>query len=186
MKGYLLIGCYFLGGWLIAHSLYVTIDGLSDTLQKADCVLILGNKVNEDGTLSDRLRSRVEKGMEVYRLGMASKIIVSGGLGKEGYYEGTEMKKYLLQQGVPESAIIVDNAGNTTLATALNFRDIASTYHLKSVIVVSQFYHLTRTKLILAKTGRYELYTAHATYFEARDVFSLLREFPAFYQYLFF
>lgn len=42
--------------WFLAHTIYIVIDGLSDRQQKADIAVILGSKVNEDGTLSERLK----------------------------------------------------------------------------------------------------------------------------------
>jgi len=43
--------------WFVAHSIYITIDGLHDKGAKADVAIVLGNKVNEDGTLSNRLKA---------------------------------------------------------------------------------------------------------------------------------
>ena len=78
----LLIFFILIGAWFLIHALVITADGLSDRIHKADCILILGNTVNPDGTLSDRLRGRVEKGLQLYKAGFAPKIVVSGGLRK--------------------------------------------------------------------------------------------------------
>lgn len=83
--------------WFITHSLYIVYDGLKETGQQADMTGVFGNKVNEDGTLSPRLKARLDKCIELYRKKQAKNILVSGGLGKEGYWEGTEMKKYLIK-----------------------------------------------------------------------------------------
>ncbi len=45
---YILIG--FLS-WFIIHSIYITRDGLKDNLESADFAVVLGSKVNKDGTL---------------------------------------------------------------------------------------------------------------------------------------
>ena len=37
--------------WCIIHTVYVVADGLYDDGRTADVAVILGNKVNEDGTL---------------------------------------------------------------------------------------------------------------------------------------
>jgi selenocysteine lyase/cysteine desulfurase/vancomycin permeability regulator SanA len=169
--------------WFLIHSIIVTIDGLADNTTKSDCILILGNKVNMDGTLSERLKSRVEQGLLLYQQKFATKIVVSGGHGKEGYDEGTVMKEYLVQKGVPDSAIIADNTGTNTFETAKNFKKIARGHKFSSVIVVSQFYHLTRTKFILREIGINNVNTSHSRYFELRDVYSLIREFFGYYKY---
>jgi uncharacterized SAM-binding protein YcdF (DUF218 family) len=167
--------------WILVHTALITVDGLRDNIQKADCILILGNTVNEDGTLSDRLQSRVSKGFELYRQLYAPKIIVSGGLGKEGYYEAREMKKYLVKEGADPDDIIVEDSSKTTLETMTNYLTIAKENNFNSVIVVSQFFHLTRSKAMLRSKGVQPIYHAHSDYFEWRDLYATLREFVAYY-----
>jgi len=167
----------------LVQSTFIAVDGLWDDKIKTDCILILGNKVNEDGTLSPRLKARVGKGLQLFRDNSASIIIVSGGLGKEGYYEGTEMKKYLVAQGVPAGRVIADDLGNNTLQTANNYMGLSRAHHLCSVIVVSQYYHISRTKHLLRKVGAKKVYGAHADFFEWRDLYSMFRECIAFYKY---
>jgi vancomycin permeability regulator SanA len=42
--------------------------------------------------------------------------------------------------------------------------------------VVTQFFHITRSRYALQRAGIDTVYSAHASYFEARDVYSLARE----------
>jgi len=170
--------------WFLIHVIVITVDGLIDNPHHADYILILGNTVNPDGTLSSRLKARVDKGLQLFNDSLADKIIVSGGLGVEGYYEAREMKKYLIDKGVDEKNIIVDDLGINTVETARNFVKITNGNDKNSVIVVSQFFHITRTKYILRKLGVKNVYGAHPDYFEWRDFYSVFREFFAFYQYM--
>ncbi|HEY8938378.1 MAG TPA: hypothetical protein VIM65_24325, partial [Cyclobacteriaceae bacterium] len=71
-----------------------------------------------------------------------------------------------------------------TVASARNFVKITNGNDKNSVVVVSQFFHITRTKYILRKLGVENVYGAHADYFEWRDFYSVFREFFAFYQYM--
>ena len=167
--------------WFLGHITYVTVDGLSQNNKIADIALILGNKVNEDGTLSKRLEKRLECGLNLYQNGQVKKIIVSGGLGKEGYYEGDKMKDYLIKNNVPDSLVIIDNFGNNTLATVNNTLKLKESLRFKSIIVVSLYFHLTRTKMLFKKQGFNNISSASPTYFEFRDFYSLLREFVAYY-----
>jgi vancomycin permeability regulator SanA len=174
-----------LGSWFLLHIAATTIDGLTNNAQPADCLLVLGNTVNADGSLSPRLRGRLDKALVLYRAGISPIIFVSGGLGKEGHYEGTAMRQYLVSQGVPDGAVLVDNAGNTTQGTARNFAATAQLRHFSSVVVVSQFFHISRTKLLLKQQQFPHIYGAHANYYELRDIYALIREFAAYYTYLF-
>lgn len=135
--------CLTILTWFIIHSVYIIFDGLHDDKTVADVAVILGNKVNEDGTLSERLKKRLETGVELYNNHRVKKIIVSGGLGKEGFYEGSKMKEYLISKNIPVSLIIVDNKGNNTRLTVENTLQIQKKYSFKSIIVVSQFFHVT-------------------------------------------
>jgi vancomycin permeability regulator SanA len=170
--------------WVLVHTLLITLDGLHDGQQRADIAVILGNKVEEDGTLSERLTQRLACGLALYRSGRVPRLLVSGGLGKEGFYEGTKMRDYLRAHGVPDSVIIVDNAGNNTQQTVRNTARLRATLPIRSVLVVSQFYHLSRTKLLFRQAGFAEVSGASPAYFELRDFYSLLREFVAYYQAL--
>lgn len=167
--------------WLFGHIIYTVFDGLKDEKSSADVALILGNKVNKDGTISKRLEKRLDCGLNLYKTGRVKKIIVSGGLGKEGHFEGNKMKDYLVSKNVPDSVIIVDNFGNNTTASVINTLKIKDKIQFNSLIIVSQYYHLTRTKMLFRKLKFNKISSVSPKYFEFRDVYSLLREFAAYY-----
>lgn len=173
--------CFTIFVWFVMHSAYIISDGLSDTEAKADVAVILGNKVNKDGTLSERLEKRLETGVQLYQNQRIKKIIVSGGLGKEGFYEGSKMKDYLITKNIPSSAIIADNKGDNTRLTVENTLEIQKKYPFKSIIVVSQYFHVTRTKKLFKNKGFENVNSVSPGYFEWRDLYSILREFPAYY-----
>jgi vancomycin permeability regulator SanA len=167
--------------WFVAHTVYIFCDGFRDENQKADIAVILGSTVNEDGTLSTRLQKRLEYGLQLYKNHRVKKIIVSGGLGKEGFYEGTKMKEFLSQNGVPDSSIIIDNQGNNTQATVENVLKLKDSLKFKSLIVVSQYFHISRTKMLFRKHNFSSVSGSSPNYFEIRDLYSVPREFVAFY-----
>ena len=167
--------------WVLGHLVYVIIDGLIDRKSNADIAVVLGNKVNEDGTLSERLEKRMECSLNLYNSGRVKKIIVSGGLGKEGFYEGDKMKEYLTKHNVPDSVIIVDNFGVNTKATVQNTLKLKDSLNFESIIVVSQYFHLTRTKMLFRKYNFNSVSSISPKYFEVRDAYSLIREFAAYY-----
>ena len=156
-------------GWLVC-------DGLTDRLGHADVALVLGSKVELDGKPSVRLRARLDRAAELYKGGYFPWIIVSGGLGKEGFDEAVVMRDYLVAQGLPADRLILDSHGDTTFASAQNTRTIATQRHFKSVLVVSQYFHLPRSRLALQRCGFGPVYSAHARLFEGRDVYSSLRD----------
>lgn len=173
-----------LAAWFLVHILFITIDGLRNSYQKSDAAVVFGNKVNEDGTLSPRLKARLDKSIELYNNGDVAHIIVSGGLGKEGHYEARKMRDYLREQHIPEWAIIVDDYGDNTLKSVQNTIGICKQTGFKSVIAVSQYYHITRIKTMFKQEGGVLVEGASPAFFEWRDFYSVTREFFAFYAYL--
>ena len=149
--------------------------------------VILGNRVFSDGRLSPWLKGRVDKALELYKEKRVKKIYASGGISNndEGDYpEGTAMKQYLVGQGVAAEDVIADNQGKNTYCTAEDYLKWNAKEKYQSVIVVSQFYHITRCKYIFKKLGIPHVHHVASDVYSWRDVPGTLREVPAFYKYL--
>ena len=175
--------------WILVHSIYITIDGLNDYKGKADVAIVLGNRVFADGSLSSWLKGRVDKALQLYRQGRVKKIYASGGVNtkEEGdNAEGDAMKAYLVKQGVPAEDVIADNYGQNTYLTVKDFMQWNESRHYTSAIIVSQFYHITRSKYILRKQGFKNVFNASSDVYSFKDILGTLREVPAFYKYLIF
>ena len=52
------------------------------------------------------------------------------------------------------------------------------------ILAISQFYHMSRIKLIYKKLGYPNISYAHSNYYELRDFYSILREFFAIIKYM--
>lgn len=168
-------------GWFSIHSLSVIIYGLIDKGKSADITVVFGNKVNEDRTLSDRLKARLDQSIKLYEDNRIKIILVSGGFGKEGFWEAEEMEKYLLENKIPRKKIIIDNHGDNTEKTVENTIRIVDSLHYKKIITVSQYYHQTRIKKLFKKHNFNNVESSSPIYFELRDFYSISREFFAFY-----
>jgi len=166
----------FAAGLYIFAAVALAAWGCIDHIEPADAIVVLGNTVAPDGSPSPRLKARLDAALDAYRLGTAPLIIVSGGVGAEGHDEAAVMAAYLVQQGVPASAVLRDGAGNDTAATACNVSHVLQARGLKSVIVATQYFHVPRARLALQRAGLNVAGSVHARYVEARDVYSLARE----------
>lgn len=167
--------------WFLAHISYATFDGLTDHQTQADVAVVFGNKVNEDGTLSSRLQARLDQAVLLYQAKRVAAVIVSGGLGKEGHWEGDKMQAYLISQGIPASAIVVDNQGNDTELTVKNSLRIMQENGWHSAISVTQFFHQTRAKMLFRKAGFHAIESSSPHFFVFGDLYSTFREFVGFY-----
>lgn len=172
-------------GLTLLGTAILVIDGLRDELGKADVALVLGSKVELDGTPSARLQARLDRTLEMYRAGYFSKVITSGGVGIEGFDEAVVMKDYLAARGIPKEHILVDSTGINTFASAKRTAEMARENGFKSVFVVSQYFHIPRSRLALHRFGISTVYSAHAHIFEGRDIYSSVREFLGYLSYWF-
>lgn len=161
----------------------LVVDGLRDRLAKADIGLVLGNKIEFDGTPSPRLKARLDRSAELFRDGWFPLILASGGVGAEGFDEAVVMRDYLVAHGVPEDRILVDSSGVNTYASARATERILRERKLKSVFVVSQYFHIPRARLALARFGIEPVSSAAPRYFEWRDFFSVPRELAGYVTY---
>jgi vancomycin permeability regulator SanA len=107
----------------------------------ADCALVLGAGVHEDGTPSDVLRDRLDEALSLYRAGRVSRILVSGDHRTTAYDEPNAMRRYLEANGVPAPAIFMDHAGVDTYSSIWRARHV---FGVERVVVVTQRFHLSR------------------------------------------
>jgi vancomycin permeability regulator SanA len=165
-----------LGATFLSAAVAISAGGLSDRVVMADVVVVPGNTVYPDGTLSDRLKGRLDAAVEIHRAGNCQAVFVSGAVGSEGVDESTAMQSYLVQRGVPAHQIIQDQHGVNTEATARNAAVMMQQRGFTTALAVSQYFHVPRLRVLLQHQGVNVVGTAHANYFEARDAYSLARE----------
>lgn len=164
---------------LLLAGLGISAAGMADDLRPTDVGVVLGSKVELNGQPSARLAARLDRGAGLYAQGVFHHVIVSGGTGVEGFDEAAVMRDYLLKKGVPASAIIVDSGGDSTEATARNCARLMASHGFRSVTIVTQYFHVPRTRLALRRYGVTQIGSAHAHFLELRDLYSIAREVAA-------
>lgn len=170
--------------WCLVHVAVISIDGFIDDDVTADYAIVLGNKVEMTARPSVRLQTRLDKALELYKEGKVKKVIVSGGLGYEGFEEADIMKIYLEKKRIPAKDVIADRNGYTTYLTAKSCSEMIGDPS-KSIIVVTHYYHIARTKLAFKRFGTQTVHGAHADLnMEWIEPYAIFREFVAFYYYL--
>lgn len=167
----------------VVAAVIIAYFGTRDRSGKADIGVVLGTTVYEDRTLSPYLRARLDAAVRNYQEGYFPLIVASGGLGIEGHDEATVMAEYMVAKGIPKDKVIIDSMGNNTGATAQNLKKIMDERGLKSAFVITQFFHVPRSRLALSCMGIDPIYSDYAHYWNIRDLYSVLREVPAFALY---
>ena len=129
-------------------------------LTDVDCILVLGCLVKSDGVPSDMLHDRLQRGVELYDLGAAPKILMTGDHGRDDYDEVDAMKRFAVEAGVPSENVFMDHAGFSTYESMYRARDI---FKAKKILIVTQEYHLYRAIYIAESLGL-EAYGVAADY----------------------
>ena len=111
-----------------------------------DAIVVLGANITAKGNLSKVAKSRMDKALELFREGRASRIIVTG------KKEALVMKKYAVSKGVSPECILVENLALDTIGNAFFTRKkfLEPRNWLKIVVVTSRF-HVPRTRLVFRK-----------------------------------
>ncbi|MEN6418605.1 MAG: ElyC/SanA/YdcF family protein [Clostridiaceae bacterium] len=116
----------------------------------ADAILVLGARVWDNGQPSGILKDRIRTGVALYEAGSSNRLLMSGDHGRDDYDEVNAMKTFAIGQGIPAENIFMDHAGFSTYESLYRARDI---FQVKTVVIVSQQYHLYRALYIANHLG---------------------------------
>ena len=114
---------------------------------RSTVIVILGAAVWPGGKPSPTLRRRTLHASSLYKQKRGKKIIASGGLGAHPPTEAQAMKEILLEDGVDEKDIILDEKSLSTFDSARNVRKILRQNDYGEVILVTSSYHVVRSLL---------------------------------------
>ncbi|APR34197.1 hypothetical protein BTO02_00875 [Paraburkholderia sp. SOS3] len=168
--------------WLLI-SITVAAAGMLCSSRVADVAIVPGNTVDRDGVPAPGLAARLSRAKQCYDDGECKIIFVSGGTGLSGVNEATSMHAWLVRNGVPADKITVDPEGNDTWSTAQHASEWMRAHNHSSAMIVTQYFHVPRAMLAMKRFGVTEVSGAYPQFWQARDIYSVLREAPAFLWY---
>jgi SanA protein len=116
----------------------------------ADCILVLGAGVWDNGRPSPMLVDRLLQGIELYKNGFSDRLLMSGDHGRKEYDEVNVMKQFAIDRGIASEHVFMDHAGFSTYESLYRARDIFET---ERIIIVTQKYHIYRALYIADKLG---------------------------------
>lgn len=121
-----------------------------------DFVIIHGAGLIDGERVSKLLQDRLDKAIDIYRKDPTPpKMIPSGGRGDdENISEAEAMRRYLLEKGIPEDDIILEDKSTTTMENIGNSKRIVdSTEGRKYTALVTSNYHVYRALRYGRKVG---------------------------------
>ncbi len=108
--------------------------------------VVLGNRNNDDGTLSSLAIERMQLTLQLLGNTSIDKIILSGGMANitSGVTEAQLMQQYLVAQGVDNSNIILEDKSTTTATNAKYCAPIINSLQPSKVVLVTSAEHMDR------------------------------------------
>jgi vancomycin permeability regulator SanA len=138
-------------GLSLISAIYLSARDSSSTA--ADAIVVMG-AAQFNGVPSEVLRARLDTAYQAWDDGLAPTIIVTGGkLPGDVYTESEASQMYLMDRGVPEDAILLENEGSNSADSLVHAAEIAKAHNIHDVLVVSDGFHLFRSRMIAEDNG---------------------------------
>lgn len=119
-----------------------------------DAILVLGKKLNDQNQLVESARVMVQRAVELYKKGTAPRVIFSGRwyfkLDPQPITEAQAMANYAISLGLPESAIVLEEQSDSTLANIYFTKKILKKNDWKKIVLIN-FYPFAERALLTTK-----------------------------------
>lgn len=153
----------------------------AETAPARSAAIVLGARVYGSGRPSAMLADRIATGADLYHAGKVDLLIMSGDGASIYYNEPEAMRRYALELGVPDEAIVLDYAGFRTYDSCYRARHV---FHIADAIVVTQNFHVDRALMTcrwlgIDAVGVFADYQRPWGYSRASLTYSRVREVPA-------
>ena len=113
-------------------------------MNKKTIVVLLGNRLNDDGSISEIQKQRLQLALELEDLFKPDYYILSGGLANPaaGRTEAEAMYENLIKLGLNENKLIKENDSLTTVQNAYYSAPIIKKLKAELVIICTSPYHI--------------------------------------------
>ena len=129
---------------LIGTALYVALYEAPETVPSGEAIVVVAGNAAKSGGLLGETKVRLDRAIALYNDGKAPRLVVSGGTVGGGATVASAMKEAAMAAGVPEDAITIEDASQSTLQNALFSADIEDLEKAAPILLVSHRYHLPR------------------------------------------
>lgn len=152
--------------WFASNLIYVSTDNETDHAVPSDVIIVFGCPSYEGNIASDTfsacIQARARHAADLYRRGMSQHIIPTGGMTGPPPTEAAAMSQLMQKDGVPESAIYLEERARSTVDNVRYSREIMQAHNWTTAILVSEPNHIKRAATI-AHDGGITFVTSPAT-----------------------
>lgn len=134
--------------WLAVLGSAIWMYGNQDHAVASDCAIVLGAAAY-GAKPSPVFEERIRHGIALYRTGLVSKIIFTGGYGTGADHAESEVgAAYAAREGVPAADVFVELRSRTTQQNLAEAKILMEAHDLKTAILVSDPLHMRRAMWI--------------------------------------
>ena len=138
--------------WLISAAA-VLVWSARDEARPAQAIVVLG-AAQYAGKPSPVLRARLDHALDLWNRHLASLLILTGGTGEgDTTSEAAVGRTYVRKHGVPDSAIVEENAGRTTSESMRAVAGMLEVRGLQTALLVSDPFHMLRLRILARRFG---------------------------------
>ncbi|MEY2400251.1 MAG: hypothetical protein QOJ08_362 [Ilumatobacteraceae bacterium] len=125
----------------------------SDQARQVDAIVVMG-AAQYDGRPSPQLAARLDHAADLWALGLARVMVVTGGnqLG-DRFTEAEASANYLVDRGIPADAILQESVSHSTYAALDGVATLLHQRGLFRVLLVSDPFHALRSRLTAQELG---------------------------------
>lgn len=147
-----LLGLLMVGSWLMSL-VGVLFWESRDEARPASAIVVLG-AAQYAGRPSPVLRARVDHAIDLWKAGVAPKIIFTGGFGDhDTTSEAAVAQRYAVDHGVSARMTLMENAGRSTSESMQRVARLMEAEPNRDVILVSDPFHMLRLSILARRFG---------------------------------
>jgi len=140
------------GAWVMSL-VAVVFWSRRDDARPAAAIVVLG-AAQYVGRPSPVLRARIDHAIELWRRGLAPRIVFTGGFGdRDTTSEAAVAQRYAVEHGVPPSIILIENGGRSTSESIHGVALLLEALPSREVIFVSDPFHMFRLSILARRYG---------------------------------
>jgi vancomycin permeability regulator SanA len=127
--------------------------GRTDQARPTQAIVVMG-VAQYDGRPSPQLQARLDHVLTLWNTGLAPLVVTTGGNQPgDRFTEAEASRRYLVEAGVPESAILFENEGSSTLESLQRVDSLLDAQDITEVVIVTDAYHAARSRLVARSLG---------------------------------
>jgi len=131
----------------------VWLTGRTDQSRSVEAIVVMG-VAQYDGRPSPQLQARLDHVITLWNAGTAPLVVTTGGNQPgDRFTEAEASRRYLVEAGVPESAIILEDRGSSTLDSLQRVHDILAVQEITEILIVTDPYHAARSRMMARDLG---------------------------------